>query len=244
MSWINTWYDTSLENNNGMNLIDESKKTETDKINDNINQFIENTESILSNINSIEYDESTHPKYKEFYEWILSNSLNEKWFETRQDNILLVDWWIQILGDTFLLEDEIASDWDWIINIDWNTYFTPESASKHIEGKDLKLISNKDIDKYVNFLPWNIDNKLAFFQNILNFKLNWYYDPTIRIPISKWRSALYITSKHITFLNIWEIVINRWVISLWKFNLDESIIQWVNNSKLNYYSLRCLKNNS
>ena len=92
---------------NWKNLIYESEKTEFDKIGDNIDQFKENTTSILS-------------------------------------------------------------------NIDWNTYFFLESANKHIENKDLKLISNKDIDKYVNFLPWNIDNKLSFFQNVLNLKLNWY----------------------------------------------------------------------
>lgn len=198
-------------------------------INDTIDQILISNDKSWEEKDESEEDilNLDNPRVRAFNSWINWSEENKTWYENNKEKLKLVqDNWeicVEMLWDVFESQDEKAlENWKDIWNNEWNTYFTFDAAERL-----WKRIP--DWNKYINFLPWSVENKINFLMNILwlsfagfRYRHNgcYYFQST---EASYWSSSPYS----------------------YKFNLNfctSSIHPGDRNYRANGFSVRCLKN--
>jgi uncharacterized protein (TIGR02145 family) len=117
--------------------------------------------------------QSSHPRGKDLYEFVISSPENKLWYQQNKDNIRLVENGIEIQGLTFSLEDEKAPDnGNNIWNQDGNTYFTFDAAQRHAAEQGRRVPTDTEWQKLDDFLPKGQAAK--FFLDVLKVPLGGY----------------------------------------------------------------------
>lgn len=183
--------------------------------------------------------ETNHPRAQALYDFVTKNNENKEWYIKNKDSIKLIEeWWeffIEILWDKFYLENEKTSDWSKIYNSRKNnfsndkyTYFHFDSAQEYAKSQ-WKLIP-EDWFKYVNFLPWDDENKANFLLKVLLLECNGYLHFRQCQVFHSWETGgCYLTS----------VPYDRWT-KVFYFD-DEDISPWIWDSWAVGFSLRCIK---
>lgn len=100
-------------------------------------------------------------------DWLVRNNENSEWYEKNKDNLKITYNWIEILWDIFSFEDnKIDESYSNIENYIYNN----EMFLKKFWNENNIIAS--DWWKYINFIPWNNDNKLSFLVLVLWLKTN------------------------------------------------------------------------
>ena len=121
-------------------------------------------------------EKSKHSRAKALLNWVKYNKENLDWYlEYAWKDILLVQNWINILWNTWKLNDEkISKEADkWIFHINWKVYFTFD-VQKELFWDNVP--KKEDWENLTNFLPWNDENKFNFLQKVLWISMNGYLD--------------------------------------------------------------------
>lgn len=128
-----------------------------------------------------ELSQSSHPRGKDLYEFVISSPENKLWYQQNIDKIRLVENGIEIQGLTFSLENEIAPDnGSNIWNQEGNTYFSFEAAQKHAADQGKRVPTDAEWQKLDVFLPKGQAAK--FLLDVLKAPLAGFhntYGPTI-----------------------------------------------------------------
>lgn len=202
---------------------------ERSNTNDAIDQVLSTKEE--DNVDKWEIEsilEVNHPRSQALYDFVTSSEENKEWYLKNQENIKLVDDWIEILWDVFCLKDEKAPDWEWISNNNWHAYFDYISAQKHAE-ENWKRIP-QDWSKYTEFLPWEDENKVKFLTKVLWLSFAGY---------RSWYNGYY--NDQSTFAYYWSST--TYSFNAYHLYFTTSYINPANNhGRGNGFRVRCLKN--
>jgi hypothetical protein len=76
------------------------------------------------------------------------------------------------------LEDEKEEgNWKDILNYNWHTYFTWDSALQHAEKNWKRIPTKDDWKKILRFLPWDNKNAMKFITDVLWLSFaGWYFN--------------------------------------------------------------------
>ncbi len=130
---------------------------------------------------------SNHPKAKALYDWLILSNDNIVWYKEslKNDTFWLVENWIRLWSSFFFLEDESEP-------IHKGTIITHKSSFNLEQFKNYtseKLDKTKKVPykwkSYIDALPWNDENKILFFINVLWLN-KWFADEDWVFHISYW----------------------------------------------------------
>ncbi len=172
-----------------------------------------------------------HPLYNDLYHYIHSSTINTNWYESHMDQIRLIDDGIEIVGlkfDILDLSAEVNDKDIWIHNNCY--YFTFEMANYHAKRIGKRLPTVQEWKKFIDFLPWDIQNKVLFLTQVMKFPLSWFRCWDNWFFCNFWEDAWYWSST-------WTLT--HWYNVLFKKN-------YLNHSDFDFkwigFLARCLKN--
>lgn len=158
-------------------------------------------------------EKSEHPRAKALLTWVKSSDENQKWYlEKAWKEILLVPDWINILWNTWKLEDETMAEdpKEWIWNSNWYTYFSFDAQ------KELFWDSVPKKDDWVNltkFLPWNDKNIVEFLSKVLWLNFAGFRSWSNGVFDIEWVNAAYWSSTSIDSTGAYNMIFNASYIS-------------------------------
>lgn len=119
--------------------------------------------------------DNNHPLYNDLINFINSSLENKKWYDDNIEKILLVEDWIKLDSLIFDIYDlkTIPNNKD-IWENKWYIYFSFDAANTYAKWLNKRLPTRDEWKKFVNFLPWKIENKVKFFTDVMKFPLSWF----------------------------------------------------------------------
>lgn len=175
--------------------------------------------------------EIEHPLYVDLSQFISHSEVNKKWYNSHVDEIKLIEDWIEIIGLQFDLRDLTAEANNidiWLHNGFY--YFTFEKANYHAGLLWKRLPSLQEWKKFIEFLPWDTQNKVLFLRQVMKFPLSWFRCWDNSFFCNFWEDAGYWSST-------WNLT--HWYNLLFKnnyLNPGDFDFKWI------WFLVRCLKN--
>lgn len=174
--------------------------------------------------------DNKHSLYADLQKFISKSEINTDWYTTYWNSILLIEDGIEIEWLTFDSSDlfiEPNNSDIWLHN--GLSYFTFDAANHQAKLQGKRLPTREEWKKLIDFLPWNIENKVDFLMSVMKFPLSWFRCWDNSFFCNFWEDSWYWSSTW-TVTHWYNLLFKRNYLNYWDFDF-----KWI------WFLVRCLK---